>query len=626
MTQVRRALASATAAALVALTLAATPEAASAHPFHPVTTVLQPGFNMAGWIEPEASVTELFEAIPELDAVYAWDAVEQRYRSSSAQREGDLTTLTPGMGLWLEIDSEEQVTWTRSGHPDPAAGLTTLREGWNLVAWNGSEHAAFEDAFAALSDPSQVVLTWDAGVQRFASYVPGATSGGAQVVRLGDALWVSSSGERRWLQPGSFEPRVEFYGDFSAERKAEIRAETRSVVTWFAERYGLLEPEFELYVGADRDSLDQARREVLGIQDPGYVVCGVAVNRWVFMADWCVTATHDLSSPLAHEYFHVLQTHLVALTPTMGTVIVADWLLEGSAEQLAFAYAIAHGDTTAEEVEQALLHNATYNRQALSNLEANISQFDISGYQFAAFAVELLVGPEGVREIADFFRLLPARSSWQDAFATVFDRPPSAFYSEVAAYVAANVPELRTVHVTVRGPDGRELHEWDGYPLFLNAGNGIPDGSMDETGGTLRLSDGAYVLSAAAACVVRGGDAFQSVLTLRIAWYTSSGDPRDGDPRFRGGQRHLIVDGEDLAVVINLAGWPSEMNINCHDGPRYQIAGTVVGEEGEPRAGHESLPTPTQALPLFRPSNGTTQTKQAPSRLTRRTVIPMHSP
>ena len=45
-----------------------------------VTTELQPGLNLAGWTEAEASVEAIFDAIPELELVYAWDAENQRFR------------------------------------------------------------------------------------------------------------------------------------------------------------------------------------------------------------------------------------------------------------------------------------------------------------------------------------------------------------------------------------------------------------------------------------------------------------------------------------------------------------------------------------------------------------------
>ncbi len=43
-----------------------------------VTTVLQPGWNLAGWTEEAAEVAAIFDAIPQLRAAYAWDAEAQR--------------------------------------------------------------------------------------------------------------------------------------------------------------------------------------------------------------------------------------------------------------------------------------------------------------------------------------------------------------------------------------------------------------------------------------------------------------------------------------------------------------------------------------------------------------------
>ena len=578
---------------LLALVLTPASETASAHPSHPVATVLLPGYNLAGWIEPEAGVAELFEAIPELEAVYAWDAAEQRYRGSTGPGAGDLTTLTPGMGLWLDIVGDEPVPWIRSAAPDPATGLVTLREGWNLVAWYGGENESFEHAFATLDAGSQAVLAWDAERQWFSSYLPGAPAGGEQVVRVGDAVWVSSPGERRWLQPGSVVPRVEFYGEFLPERKAEIRAETLSVVTWFAERYGLLEPEFVLFVGADRESFDQARREILGIQDPPYVLCGVAVNELVFLADWCATATHDLTSPIAHEYFHVLQTHLVERTPTTETIYVADWLLEGTAEHVAYAYAIAQGQTTAEEVAQAFQRDVVEDPAALDVLGVGgtgISQLDTVGYLAAAFAVQYLVDQTDEAAVIEFFELLPSMDGWEAAFTKAFGLSPAAFSSALSDHAESLRPPpvpLRTVHVTVNGPDGNPIWEWNELPLKVGAYHHNVETGEDyysplfdvgETGAVMRIPDGAHGVSVTAACTILSGNFFRSIYYELLGWYTT-----DGSYSGPAGNDVLVVAGQDLSIAINLGDWPNELNINCHIGDRFRIAGRVVNEAGEVR-------------------------------------------
>ncbi len=584
MTLLKRAFAAGLAAILLALVLTPASEIASAHPSHPVTTVLLPGFNLAGWIEPEASVDELFEVLPELKAVYAWDALEQRYRSSSAQRAGDLTTLTPGMGLWLDIDGDEPVFWIRSAAPDPATGLVTLRAGWNLVAWYGSENESFEHAFATLDAESQFVLAWDAESQWFISHVPGATSTGAGVVRVGDAVWVSSPEERRWLQPGSVVPRVEFYGDFPAERKAEIRAETLSVVTWFAERYGLLEPEFILFVGADGASLDQARREILDLPEPSDVQCGEAVNNLVFVADWCATATHDVSSPLAHEYFHVLQTHLVSLTPAAGTVYVADWLLEGTAEYEAIEYQVSRGHITRHEVEQVLDDVLSQGVPDLQQLESDISGLDRGSYLGAMAAVRLAVGEAGEGAMISFFRNLPESERWQDAFHKSFGVSTPDFYASFAAYAARFVPVVHRVRVTALLPDGTPLEEWNGHPLRVHASSDTSSGAatMEEGGAELEIPDGTYSVTVSAVCRVREGPFHRSAYHDRIGSYTL-----DGTPRTHGAGVVLVVAGEDLAITVHLAGLPSELKLNCYDGPRFNIGGRVTNASGEPLEGYD---------------------------------------
>ena len=580
----KRAFAAGLAAGILALVLTPGSETANAHPSHPVATVLQPGFNLAGWIEPEAGVAELFEALPELKAVYAWDAGEQRYRSSSAPGAGDLTTLTPGMGLWLDIAGDEPVPWIRSAAPDPATGLVTLREGWNLVAWYGSENEAFEYAFATLDAGSQAVLAWDPESQWFASYVPGAASGGDRVVRVGDAVWVSSPGERRWLQPGSVVPRVEFYGDFPAERKAEIRAETLSVVTWFAERYGLLEPEFILFVGADGASLDQARREILDLPEPSDVQCGEAVNNLVFVADWCATATHDVSSPLAHEYFHVLQTHLVSLTPAAGTVYVADWLLEGTAEYEAIEYQVSRGHITRHEVEQVLDDVLSQGVPDLQQLESDIPSLDRRSYLGAMAAVRLAVSEVGEEAMISFFRNVPAGERWQDAFQNSFNASTSEFYASFAEYAAKFVVAVNRVTVTALLPDGTALREWNGHPLGAHASSASFSGSatMEEGGAELEVPDGTYSVTVSAVCRVREGPFHRSAYHDRIGSYTL-----DGTPRTHGAGVVLVVAGEALAITVHLAGLPSELTLNCYDGPRFNIGGRVTNASGEPLEGYD---------------------------------------
>ena len=360
MPSLKRAFAIGLAAIALGFAFAPSLESAAADSGETFTTQLQPGFNLAGWIEPETGVDALFEAIPQLEAVYAWDAEAQRYRSSSAQREGDLTTLTPGMGLWLKIGGGEPVPWTRRAAADPWAGLVSLHEGWNLVGWAGQAGVGLGEAVAGLGSDLKAALTWDAEGKRFRNYFPGAEefTGAVPVLSRGDALWLYSSGEQYWLQPSK--------------------------------------PE-----------------------------------------------------------------------------------LEG----------------------------------------------------------------------------------------------------------------LRTVHVTVNGPDGNPFWEWEGVPLSIGAyyhdfdlGEDYysPRSDVGETGGILLLPDGAYGVNVTAAC---GG---------LLGWYTE-----DGSFSGRVGQDDLVVAGKYVSATINLGGWPNELNIHCHTGARYQIAGTVVDEAGAVRKDYEITANPEADIAGF---------------------------
>lgn len=222
---------------LVALSpvLLATVQTASAESGETVTTELHPGWNLAGWTEEAADIQTIFDAIPGLVAVYAWDAENQRYslafRTDSGLL-GDKDTLTPGTGLWLWLGGDEPFAWTRP--LSPMAGQVSLHEGWNLVVWAGG--IAVADAFRLLGDSVEDALNgegrrhlllnrgeafwlrvsaateWDRGdpPSRLAGLIlgpDGAPQSGLQVTAVGEKHWGSRSG--RTDDQGRFEFWVE---------------------------------------------------------------------------------------------------------------------------------------------------------------------------------------------------------------------------------------------------------------------------------------------------------------------------------------------------------------------------------------------------------------------------------
>ena len=104
-----------------------------------ITTVLHPGWNMVGWVSPETSASDLFEQIPELAGISAWDSEAGGYqrRHRPTVRLLDPLRLAPGWGLWLYLDGKAPVEWTREPSEDTV--LIELQAGRNLVAWAGRD-------------------------------------------------------------------------------------------------------------------------------------------------------------------------------------------------------------------------------------------------------------------------------------------------------------------------------------------------------------------------------------------------------------------------------------------------------------------------------------------------------
>ncbi|MYH48018.1 MAG: hypothetical protein F4151_00425, partial [Gammaproteobacteria bacterium] len=175
--------------ALAVLTagLLATPSLAQAED-DTVTTTLEPGPNLAGWTQSAADIEVIFDAIPELEVVYAWDGQHQRFLwavRTDAGLLGDLKELNPGMGLWLLLGGEEPFIWTRP--LVERAGALSLQEGWNLVAWAAGGGASPSDALQGLSD----ILTAAAD----------ATGAEPSSLSRGGAFWLKTSAPAVWEQP-----------------------------------------------------------------------------------------------------------------------------------------------------------------------------------------------------------------------------------------------------------------------------------------------------------------------------------------------------------------------------------------------------------------------------------------
>ena len=345
------------------------PRAVAAQEGDTVTTVLQPGLNLAGWTENESSVEAIFDDIPALDLVYAWDAEDQRFRLAMRADPGgfsDLRKLTPGMGLWLFITGNEPVTWARPIIAE--AAYAPLREGWNLVIWGGEDGIASRTALQDIDD----ILTMALDVN----------SRWPLMLRTGQAYWLDVSGSREWNQ--IYVPaEIEFLAAFSQEKQDEVRAHVDDVVEFFFQRLGLRVPGLTIRFG-----------------DSETFFCGGYYHESVITLGQCVDYVFE------HEYVHAIQDHLAG-----EDEFPPSWFREGHADFWAALYADARGDQDyVRYMHQLVLPSA------------HSQGFVQSGLSYHSYHVRLhvLVKREGPDALNEFLRKVGELGDWRAAFEGIY--------------------------------------------------------------------------------------------------------------------------------------------------------------------------------------------------------------
>lgn len=530
----------------LALTASLKPVAADEHPVtgepvETVTTELQPGWNLAGWTEPAAAVETIFETIPELEAVYSWDADYGRFRLATRTDSGDfgnLSRLTPGMGLWLSITGEEPVFWTR---PIAAgAASVSLREGWNLVVWAGEDGIATRTALQNIDD----ILT----------AFQDANGREPQSLRKGDAFWLKVSTPREWWQPAieapAYElPRIEFSGEFSSQEEEAIRAEVEGVVAYFARR-------FDIWVS----DLTITFVEVTEIGN-GLSTCGTyQAKRIRLLGEGCFEV-------LAHEYAHAIQDKLGTTEPR--------WLAEGVANRWEDQYLAHTGTVTyADQLANTVIPLSQTIQEPLLTFwnQGSFGFYTPESYFLAQLGTEYLVGLAGEQSLYDFFALVESHSSWHDAFSQSFGLSIYEFSERFEEYREQVAPMFRSVSGRVMGSDSKPI-----AGVFFDV-YAIAPGGMSYIWYVQSASnfDGTFSV------VTPGGRVALEVFCPNAGggWYTDDGglslDTQDLTP--------LVVGEASPDIVVRLPVSQAEAgSVPCSSSTL--VLYTILGTNGEPVGG-----------------------------------------
>ena len=371
--------------------------------------------------------------------------------------------------------------------------------------------------------------------------------------------------------------RFRFF-DVPEEQRAELRAEAARVVDFHARRFGIDELDVTVRVAADQSSF----REAITSAGLERIALNWNVGCFTYGERIFVRLDHECARDggmLAHEYFHALQQrlapdHAAGLQRNRGPV----WLVDGTAEYVAGAYREAAGleasQSLAPHTGDADALRALYESEVtLRNVEVDRRQLtgpwvDRDRRLIGSLAAHLLVRRAGEGALLDYFRLLPERTHWPDAFTDAFGVSVEDFRREVdarrSALVSVATRAYDAIRGTVLGPDGEGLggvvvRAWRGDEGAFVYGVRPAGYAVARPGGLFALpvaDDGEFVLTVhrplARAC-------------RPIGWYARgtgfAADARDASP--------VTVDGGDAdGVVIRLPGSPEHLpNVNL--APRH---------------------------------------------------------
>ena len=279
MTALQRTALGIAAALLIALALLLPTVLANAQEPPESGTRLEPGVNLVGWVGEATPVSQLFDEIPQLESIWAWDAELRDWvvaGRGAPEWLGGLGRVWTGMGLRLVLRGEEPFVWQRS--TEPTRGLVKLRTGWNLVAWSGADQTPIDDAVKGIGWSLRTVRRWHSATQDWTTWTSPERS--AQLIaaanvdqgaddnsempgiRRGEALWIEVARAVNWLQPTDILPRLVFPGGASAQLQARVRQDLKATLAFYRTQYGIqADPDFTIYAAKDVDALIQAQKD-----------------------------------------------------------------------------------------------------------------------------------------------------------------------------------------------------------------------------------------------------------------------------------------------------------------------------------------------------------------------------
>lgn len=434
-------------------------------------TRLEPGDNLVGWTSHAAPVEALFEALPQVENVWTWDASWRRWEFASPRlpnRMWTLRTLTPGMGLRVRIGGEQAVDWERPRRP--ALGTVRLKPGYNLVAWMGRDDVALNHLVRGIGYSLRSVVLGPASsssIQAHSSEEIGELAE-QPLVSFGSALWVEVWRTVHWLQPTGVMPRIILSPTASADMQATIMDDIQTVID-LSSRIFAVEADFtdivlivpatirellEWTVAHDvpnRDALIDERSSTLtwdNIRAAGYHRAVVNESVSLLMAQ----QQYWSSSLFMHEYVHALQHQLFGprLFDQHVSRSTPPYFVEGLARWAQDLLDEDEGRATWAQLKASAMIDIAGAPSLAAVEEKDDGSLE---YRLGRAAMHSLVEPEDGHMLLEFyrtvapdgvgpgFRWLAEPRAWQEAFVDVFGISADRFRSEFDSRPLGETPE-----------------------------------------------------------------------------------------------------------------------------------------------------------------------------------------
>ena len=582
-------------------------------------TTLHPGLNLIGWTAEATPTSQLFDEIPQLEAVWAWDAELDDWivaARGAPEWLGGLGRLTPGMGLRMQLSGDQPFNWQRS--TEPTRGLVKLRTGWNLVAWSGADQTPIDDALKGIGWSLRTVHRWNPATQQWTTWTSPErtaqliaadntdqeTNDDSEIptIRRGEALWINVARAVNWLQPTDILPRLVFPGGASTALQARVRRDLKATLAFFRDQYGIqADPAFTIYVAKDVDALIQVLTD-----DKGEVSAVGARETWDLAPGWAssngeivIKQSAQARYLLTHEYFHILQYQMAEVDGVNREQ--PEWIFEGMAEWAAGEHEVLDRKRTRTALHNKYTSTIATNAPSLRAAERENASWQ---YDLGWLATEHLTADAGSDSWIEFWRQFASAGigphrrwtstlDWRTTFQNVFNQTVSEFYAEFDA-------QWRRGSYRSAGQIRGKVTDETGAPVAGVRVNAIRvEGILFKTGVDWNQvaetnDDGTFAVRAP-----ESGD------------YILSVDYRD-DCTFYYGDGRLINDGDwsddwsqARPVKVDRSG-VSGINIQLPPWTcRWYIHGRLVGPDAEPLAGIPAMACgsrcpPTDVTPVTR--------------------------